>query len=189
MRKIFFTIILFLSLISYSQSYSLIEKAEKRIEKKEYSKALKLLKRAESADYGFCGNAKIEALFKITELRFQIFKETNDIDGMKMFLDNIDPFFEFTNSYSIERLKLALSRYNKTDIDNSILNVLKTINRLDNFDYGGLILIKIDDSYSIKLFFNNSEIWNLEEKEKLTYNEALLKYYKNSDYYKLLNIP
>jgi hypothetical protein len=70
MLKHFF-IILFLSSISYSQDYRLINKAEKLLNSNtpNFKKIDNLLKRASKSDYGFCANAKNVALSEIEYLK------------------------------------------------------------------------------------------------------------------------
>lgn len=183
-----YSVLLFIfSLCCYSQSYRLIEKAEKNFELHEYSKALKQLKKAENADYGFCGTAKIEALLAITELRFKIYKEINKPKEFESFLNDIDPFFELSAIYSVERLKLARLRFEDSDLSNSIISSLQTVDNDELYEFGNIIPLKINDSYTLKLFFKSDDIREIQKTENLTYNEALIKHYKNSIYYTLLN--
>ena len=187
MKKLLFLFVFICSFACYPQSYRLIEKAEKKVGLKEYDKALKLLKRAETADYGFCGTAKIEALIAITHLRFQIFSETNDAVAMQKFLDEIDFFYEYSNVYSIERIRLAQMQFQNAELDQSIVNGLKIVTEGNLFEFGNLVPVKIDDSHALKLYFNSTDVWNLKDTEKISYNDALLKAYGTSDYYKLLH--
>lgn len=187
MKNLILLFILIFPSFGFSQSYRLIEKAERKIEQKEYAKALNILKRAENADYGFCGTAYIEAIISINNLRFKIFKETNDNDGMQKYLEGVNPFLEFTNVYSIERMRLARLRFNDSDLNNRIIDGLKVVKEDDKFEFGDLVPIKIDGSYGLKLFFRTTDIWELQKKENLAYNDALIRYYKNSEYFKLLN--
>ena len=187
MKKLYLILLfLFFSICCHCQSYRLIEKAEKNIELRDYSKALKLLKKAESADYGFCGTAKMEALYLITELRFRIYKETNNPKDFETFLNSIDPFFEHSNIYSVERIKLAKLRFKSLDLNSSIIASMQKIKEDDKYEFGNIIPLKIDESYSLKLFFRTEDIWKLQSLEKLTYNQALVKVYENSEYYKLI---
>jgi hypothetical protein len=53
--------------------FRVIAKAEKQIDKGNLTKALRLLAKADSMDYGFCGNAWMDANEKITMNRVRIF--------------------------------------------------------------------------------------------------------------------
>lgn len=66
-----FFIILFLSTISYSQNYRLINKAERLLNSNapNFKKIDNLLERASKSNYGFCANAKGIALSEIEYLK------------------------------------------------------------------------------------------------------------------------
>jgi hypothetical protein len=189
MQKII-VILFFLSCsISFAQDYGTIRKAERKINQKEYAKALKLLNRAEKQDYGFCGNAYLEAELMIMDLRIRLFKETNNDLELEKLLNEIDPFIESGNGirYSTERIQMALKRYSKPELNTKIITALKNF-RKDDYneidDYNTLIL-KADNGFKLKLYFRN--LWDASKKEGQAYNEALIKLYTESEYYTLLN--
>lgn len=65
--------------------FKFIEKAEKKIEKKKYAQAMKLLEKADSANYGFCGNAWIDARYAIMMNKLKIYDAENDpISAVKL---------------------------------------------------------------------------------------------------------
>lgn len=187
MKTITLIFLLFSSSICFSQSYDLVKKAEKKIIEKDYTKALKLLNRALLADYGFCGTAKIEAEIEINRLRLKLFNESNNENEMAKFLDNIDVFLEFENIYTIERIKLALKKYSKEELNIKIIESFKKSDKNIWVDFSNLVYLKFEDSYSLKMLLNSTEIWKIKEENKIEYNEALIQYYLNSEYKKLLN--
>lgn len=187
MKILTFTFLLFSSMICYSQSYYLIEKAEKKIIEKDYPKALKLLNRALVADYGFCGTAKIEAEVEINRLKLKLFSESKDEKEMIKFLENIDPYLEFENIFTLERIKIALKKYSKEELNLKINKSLKKSDKNIWIDFSNIVQLKFEDGYSLKMLLNSTEVWKLKEENKIEYNEALIQYYLNSEYKKTLN--
>jgi hypothetical protein len=181
------TIIFFLSCsVGFAQDYSTIRRAEKKIDQKEYAKALKLLNRAKKQDYGFCGNARLEAELMINELKIRLFKESNNDEEMEKLLYGDDSSFEFgTTKYSIERIRLALKTYSKSELNTKIITALKNFRKEDYETYDFNLTLKADDGFKLKLYFKN--LWDASQKEAQAYNEALIKLYTESEYYTLLN--
>ncbi|MDI9308815.1 MAG: hypothetical protein QM535_01270 [Limnohabitans sp.] len=185
MKKITLLILLLLNQLSFSQDYSLLRKAEKKLEKKEYDKALRLLNRAEKADYGFCGNASIEALYKIDSLKLRLFKESKDLIGLQKFLDNIN--FEFNERYSKERIFLALNFYKKEELKRLLIESILNSDRNNLESYFGIVNFKLSDKYRIKLFFKDFNVLTIMRNENITYNEAVIKIFQKSVYWDMLN--
>lgn len=182
MRKLF---VIFLSLFfsfGYCQDYSLIRRAEKKINAKEYKKALRLLNRAEHADYGFCGNARMEAVSEINRLHLRLYKETNDLENLARFLNKID--LEFDTFYSKERIYLALHYFTKEELHLSILGEMAHV---ENKFFDTTINLKIKKDYILKLQFNYYDIISKAESEKISFSDALIKIYETSEYRALLN--
>ncbi|MFN5417539.1 MAG: hypothetical protein ACK5B9_10820 [Flavobacteriia bacterium] len=76
--------ILIISLIFWNFSFSqegfkTIYKAEKLIQKNKLNRAMKLLCQADSMDYGFCGNAKLEAKSSIAYNKSQIYYKQGNL--------------------------------------------------------------------------------------------------------------
>lgn len=188
MKKQFIIVLfLFFCFSSFSQSYKTIHKAEKAIDQKNYDKALRLLDKAEKQDYGFCGTAWLEAKIMITELRFRAYKEKGDKNELEKLLNEVNPFFEFNNSYSKERLALALDTYTKDEIDTRIKQALLNYKE-DAESFGSnIISIKISEQDILKLFFEISDVYTIMKGNKLTLNDALIKYYEQTEYYVLLH--
>jgi hypothetical protein len=182
-------IILLFSVAGFSQSYRTIERAEKAINAGNYDKALKLLNRAEKEDfsYGFCGTARLEAIIMINDLKLRLYKEKGNKEEFKKFLDSIDPFLEFySNKYSIERLQLALDTFTKEGLNTHIVKALGNYIESPD-DYGtNLIPLKMTPDYSLKLHIDVFKVRQMEREKKISFNDALIEYYKQSEYYKKL---
>jgi hypothetical protein len=183
--SIFFSVVFLWTTTVLGQDYSLIKKAKVNIEKGNYIKAEKQLDKASKADYGFCGTADLEADIEIQELRFDLYKKTNNKVKMKMLLDSIDPFFESTK-YSIERIKILLQMNSKDFLKNKIQNAF------NNYDcykisYGKTLELEINNNEILKLYIDKSKIDKLIN-EGYNCVEALKKFYKESEYETLLSI-
>ena len=171
----------------FSQSYNYIKKAERKINEKDYPSALKLLKKAQNADYGFCGNARVEALVSIDDLKLRIYRETNNKVEMEKLLNGIEPFMEFSELYSVERINLALTRFTKSELNERIINALKKSNKQDWIEFSNVVLLTFDNSDSLKLFLNISDFLKIVKDRNLSFNEALIQFYLDSNYYKQIN--
>lgn len=187
MKKAFsFTVLLF-SFVCYSQDYRLLNTAEKKLNEKKYDKALNILTKAEKGNYGFCGNAKVDAQSRINSLKLRLFKESGNDEGMKDFLDHIDSNYEYNTSiFSIERIKLALKTFSKEELNIKIIEAIQHFKHHEwNFERDfECITLQLDSNYSLRLQFNNiSTIANLKND---AFTEGLLKLYTDSEYYKLL---
>lgn len=185
MRKIILLIFFLLTQQSFSQDFSLIVKAEKKLNEKDYVKALRLLNRAEKVDYGFCGNAKIDAFYKIYELKMKLLKETKDLKGLQKFLNNIQ--FEFGEGYSKERILLALNFYTKEELKRLMIESIQNSDRNNLESDFGIVNFKLSNKDRIKLFFNDFNVLTIMRNENITYNEAVIKIFQKSVYWDMLN--
>lgn len=176
-----------LTQLSFSQDYSLLRKAEKKLEKKEYDKALRLLNRAEKADYGFCGTAYIEALYKIDSLKLRLFKESKDLVGLQNFLDNVKLEIPDDTLYSKERILLALNFYTKEELKRLLIESVQNSARSNLESDFGIVNFKLTDNYKIKLYFNYFEINQFAENNKVSFNEAFIQIFQKSVYWDMLN--
>lgn len=72
-------LLLVLSSYTWSQKgFDVIHKAERKIERGNYTRALHLLEKAEKMNYGFCGNAWIEAQESILIDKAEIYSKTGN---------------------------------------------------------------------------------------------------------------
>jgi len=179
--------ILFFSVSGFSQSYKSIERAEREMMAGNYDKALRLLKRAEKQDYGFCGNAWIEAVQNIDSLKLAIYKQKGDKKQLKKFLDEVNPVNEvFDDYYSKERIILALENFTEEELRSTILNALYSYKQDTAYFETNIISLKLTRDYTLKLRIDVFKIMSLESDRKLSFNDALIEYFKQSEYYKML---
>lgn len=129
-----FTIILSISFCAKAQKgFDIIRKAEKSYENKNYSKTLKLLLNAENRDYGFCGNAWIEANHEINKLRAEVYINQGEYQLARSSLDSI--LYEFIGD-NLDSIKI----------------------RTYQMEFGKESLIKIIDSSLLRVSIIESEI-------------------------------
>jgi hypothetical protein len=110
--------------LSWAQEgFKLIRKAEKKIENGRYTKALSLLDRAENSNYGFCGNAWLEADDAIAKNRVKIYDALNEpfkaaeiINSLEFFYSN-DDLDSIKTAYYVDALGKELV---KNEIDSCI---------------------------------------------------------------------
>ena len=107
------------------RGYKVIDRAEAKYQKGKYDKALRLLNKAEKMDYGFCGNAWIEADMAIMDLRVSIYMAKKEYQKVRNSLDSSGlGFTEYSDSirivtYQMEYGKDSLAKM----IDSSLQNI------------------------------------------------------------------
>lgn len=138
-----------LSFNTFSQEgYRFIERAEKQIEKGNYQKASKLLDKADSSGYGFCGLAWIEAHWEIAANRVKIhagkgeyLEAGNELNGMVNQMN-----------YELEslRMKYFIQALGKDRIKREIDSCLESITRIDTVDWMSAEALYLNVSFSEK---------------------------------------
>ncbi len=83
--------------LNAQSGFEIIEKAERMIEKGRYEKATRLLDQADTMNYGFCGNAWMDANAEIMDKRIKIAKAKGDTMLV------IDLLSDTTTYYSYDR--------------------------------------------------------------------------------------
>lgn len=134
MKPIIFCALVLSCFISFSQEgYKFIDQAEKQIEKGNYKKASKLLDKADSADYGFCGLAWIEARWTIAANRTKIraakgeyLEAANELNSMTFYLDY---------GMDILRMKYYIQALGKERIKRDIDSCLESMTSIDTVDW------------------------------------------------------
>ncbi|MFK7783902.1 MAG: hypothetical protein AB8B56_02240 [Crocinitomicaceae bacterium] len=135
MKIVVFFLFTFATTCLYCQEgFDVIRRAEKKIEQHKYEKALKLLEKADSMNYGFCGNAWIEAREAIALNRIKIFdakgehlKAANTLNSVNFYFgENLD---SLKTAYFIKALDRNLI---KEEID-SCINLISTLDSVDFF--------------------------------------------------------
>lgn len=177
--KYFFFILLIIK--SYGQDYSAIDKAEKllNLDNKDLKKIDRLLNKAEKKDYGFCLNAKSDALSRISYLKATVFYlKENYSESLKL----LDSNEVWVNQKSADSLKIEclIKIYGKKNIQNSILeNSNRIMVREQNYLYNKICINLNLLSYKF-CFYDQDE--TLDYKKEITIFEII----KNCNFYHLL---
>jgi tetratricopeptide (TPR) repeat protein len=189
-------ILLFLLLVKtthlFSQNgFELIRKAEIKIEKGKYRKALNFLEKADKLNYGFCGITKSEAWEAITLNRVKIFDAKGQYLEAANFL-NSSSYISETDFDSLKMsyfLKVCDKQLMKKEID-SCLNQITSIDSID-FING----IELNVSFSTQPFiisFKSSQLILEETYRQTALNKDILlidrfyKAFRNQNFYLLL---
>ena len=133
MKTILSSLFLTVCFWSFGQDgFRVIAKAEKQIDKGNLTKALRLLEKADSMDYGFCGNAWMDAEEKITLNRVRIF----DIKQEYLNAANELNKSAFFGIKGIDSLKVAyfIKHYGKEKVKLEIDSCLALITVIDKRD-------------------------------------------------------
>lgn len=120
--RIVLLIVLFvlpLSVIS-QEGFNYIYKAEKQIKKDNFRKALALLEKADSAHYGFCGNAWLDAKEAIARARLLIYHKQQDYYTCVKVINDVKIAWNFHKNDSLKMeylIKLADKETIKQELD------------------------------------------------------------------------
>lgn len=133
MKTILFSLFLINTVFSSSQDgFKVIHKAENKIAHKKYNQALELLNKASTMDYGFCGNAWMEAKDKIAlnriiiyEVRGESLKAANELNNSHI------NFYNGENSDSLKMIHF-LKTINKEIIKNQLDSAIKSLAVVDD---------------------------------------------------------
>jgi len=166
-----------------SQSgFRVIEKAEKIYKQGDFNKSLKLLKRAEKMDYGFCGNAHIEAEIEIHTLRSEIYLKTKNYKLARASLDSIISFGERRD---IDSIKVRTYQdelgadYLKNVIDDSLNDSFVDCN--NNDCYGIIPLMNKETSLKFKIY-GDYLVYMFEKDLNKRNNMWVQKFFKSNSY-------
>ncbi len=188
LKKILSLFILFaLAFPIYAQNgFKVIKKAEQKYKKGQSNKALKLLSKAEKMDYGFCGNAWMEAERSINLLKAEIYINKGEYQLARNSLDSIRWEYSVDNLDSI-RIRTYQMQYGKDSLSNMIdtsFSNAKIICDILNCN----IIIPLSNNEFIKLYINrqsNKELYFIMLGGKIE-DKKWIKYFKNTENYKLL---
>lgn len=186
--KLIFFLLFSLSLQCFAQKgFKVIYKAEKRFEKGQNKKALKLLTKAEKMDYGFCGNAWLEANRAINLLKARISIDQKEYQQARNCLDSIDWEFNGDNFDSI-KIRTYQMEYGKDSlssmIDSALLNTW-----IECYDEAnGFAIIPLTNGKTIKFKVNLMTIdldwFYMDDKKKKA--EIWVTKFNDSENYKLI---
>ncbi len=103
------------------EGFRLIDKAEERYKAGDYVRALLLLDRAAAEDYGFCGNARIDADNSIAKLRAKIYMDQKQYDLVRKVADSL--WFNDMDSLKIVTYQLEIGKDSLSNmIDSSLVH-------------------------------------------------------------------
>ncbi len=121
---IIFLVFLCLTLQVYSQEgFEVISIAERKYKNGQYNGALKLLSKAEKMDYGFCGNAWMEANEAINFLRYKIYMHKKEYQMAINSLDSLGYSSDYNDSIKIRIYQMEYGKDSLSSIiDSSLVN-------------------------------------------------------------------
>ena len=178
--------LLSLALPTFAQNgFIEIHKAEQKYENGQNKKALKLLSNAEKMNYGFCGNAWMDADRAINLLRAKIYIDQEDYQLARNSLDSIGLEYKGDNLDSI-RIRTYQLEYGKDALSNMI-DTSFTNTKMECGEHECFVIIPLTDGENLKLKVNpmtNSDLILIDdEKKKL---EIWIARFKESQNYKLI---
>lgn len=183
-----FSIIIFFfissNLANAQDGYKLIKRAEKEIKKEHYDKALNLLKSAEKADYGWCGNSYYYAMGEIGVLKSRIYNKQQLYDESLKVLDSYFScnFGVDCNKRDSMRIETLFLKYGKETVVNEFKNrviVSNLNNKEGNYVFDFQVEMPTLD-YSFKISFYDD--FGL-TKEELTNPKSII---ENLSFYSLI---
>jgi len=179
-------LLLSLALPTFAQKgFKVINKAEIKYKNGQNKKALKLLSNAEKMNFGFCGNAWMDADRAINLLRAKIYIQQENYRLARNSLDSIGWAYKGDNldsirirTYQMEFGKESLSKM----IDSSLINTMVKCGEYDCY-----VIIPLSNGKEIKLKPNpmsNFDLIYLDDEKKKA--EKWVFRFKDSDNYKLI---
>lgn len=180
-----FVLILFVGFatLTFSQDgFKLIKKAEKKIQRGNYEAAMLLLEKADSANYGFCGNAWWEAHDLILIKRITIYDRQKDYQQCLNLLNEEQAIMYF-NSDSL-KMTYFIRLYGKENIKKE-LDVF-----LDAFQYNHQEQLVVDFTFFKDYLISHRAIFNIvriaHNIKNKTFNEAFRNVFRSQGFYELL---
>lgn len=164
--------------------FKLIRKAEKLVKKEKHNRAMKLLQQADSADYGFCGNAWWDARIRIGELKAIIYDKKHDFYSCVKIINTSIHFHSVTDSLKMVYLiRLAGKENIKKELDEYIDNSQHEIQSI--IDMPEIEFSFFDEPYYFTSPLLIDEIFSL-KRQNHSNDEAFRIAFKNQPFYKLL---
>lgn len=179
-------LLLSLALPTFAQKgFKVVHKAEQKYENGQHKKALKLLSKAEKMNFGFCGNAWMDAERAINILKAKIYIDKKKYQLVRNSLDSIGWEYRGDNLDSI-RIRTYQLEYGKDSLSNMI-DTSFTNTKIECGDYDCFVITPLTNGENLKLKINpmsNSDlIFMDDEKKKL---EIWIAVFKESQNYKLI---
>lgn len=180
-----FLIFFSLTLKTFAQKgFDIISKAEVKYEHGKYKSALKLLSKAENMNYGFCGNAWMDADRAIYLLRAKIYINKKEYQLARNSLDSIGWEFNGDKFDSI-RIRTYQMEYGKDSLS-SMIDASLVNTKVECGEYSCFIIIPLTNGKALKLknYLFNFDLMIIEDEIKKT--EVWVNWFKESENYKLI---
>jgi len=166
------------------KGFKLITKAELKYEQGKNTKALKLLSKAENMNYGFCGNAWMDASFSINLLRVKIHFKNNDYQAARDCLDSVNwrADGDYLDSIRIRTYQMEFGK----DSLSKMIDVSLVSASIECGDYYCYFMLALTNGKSIKFTAHQitSDLTPLYDEMKLT--KDWVKRFKESANYTLI---
>jgi hypothetical protein len=167
--------------------FNVIKKAQAKFERGNSKKALKHLRKAETMDYGFCGNVWLEANHDINVLRFKIYYKQKEYLLARNSLDSIRLVYENERFDSL-RIRTYQLEFGKA-VFNTMLNAALVNARYHFENYEGYVIIPIANGTDVRLKLDQNFLTTLFRKEKQQEDITVwVEEFKTSKNYKLINL-
>lgn len=131
MKITFLFLILSITPLFSQNGFNVIRKAEKKIVKGNYDKAMKLLNKAESMSFGFCGNAYWEAYEIIANNRIKIYTAQGQSLKAANELNNRSFLFDYPGNTDSLKMVFFLKSIDKQTIKNQLDSAISIIPKID----------------------------------------------------------
>ena len=180
-----FLVFFCLTLKTFAQEgFKVIYKAEVKYENGQHERALKLLTKAENMNYGFCGNAWMDANRAINLLRAKIYIDNKEYQMARNSLDSINWEYLEDNLDSI-RIRTYQMEYGKDSlssmIDASLVNTNVECGESDCY-----VIIPLTNGKLIRMkfcLFNSNLMYIADASKK---KEMWVTWFKETENYKLI---
>lgn len=166
------------------KGFDVINKAALKYENGQNKRALKLLSKAENMNFGFCGNAWMEADRAINLLRSKIYINEKEYQLARNSLDSIG-WEHYEDNFDSIRIRTYQMEYGKDSlssmIDTSLVNI-----KVECGEYDCIAIIPLTNGKSVKLkgYQIKFDVIFLDDEKKQT--ETWVNRFKESENYKLI---
>jgi tetratricopeptide (TPR) repeat protein len=141
-----FIFVVIISQLYGQNGFNVIRRAEKKIEQGKFEKAEKLLKKADSMSYGFCGNAWVEAKESIALNRVKIFDAKGEYLNAANTLNSV--FYYYEKNVDSLKVMYFLKTLDKDFMKKEIDSCINLITSLDSDDFLNGIELNVSFSNS-----------------------------------------
>lgn len=189
--KIILTLFTFLSFFQYAHAqdgFKVIRKAQRKYDIGLNKKALKLLEKADNMDYGFCGNAWMDANREINTLRATIYIDQKQYQLARNSLDSI--FWEYPNdNFDSIRIRTYQFEFGKDSLAQLFDSSLDDV-KIECSEFACFFDFPLRNGQTMRLKLssvNNFELFS-EEKDDEERLQKWLERFRASENYKMINV-